>query len=249
MTYILRPLILATAFLFTLTAINYVVDPPGPGFGIAKLLAENWNVALSEFSFDKRRLQEQYVAFIKERKDVVAIGSSRSMQIRASHLGTSSFFNSCVGSATLEDYLGVYNIYRRRGLSPDVLIIGLDPWLLNRHHGVTAWETIGSSVKEVADFIGVSFEDEARDFWTPSRLVHLVILDRYLQLASLRRFQDSLEHLIYFMRDPLESEYYPTTDMQSEHGMILLDGSLVYPLHYRSRSVGESWPHFTKSQS
>ena len=241
--YILRPLILATAFFLTLITTNYFVDPanlfwPGRARGIAKLLATGWNAA-NVATYNERRLQEQYVGLIQERRKVVAFGSSRSKQIKASHVGTSSFFNSGVGAAVLQDHLGIYNIYRKRGLLPDVLIIGLDPWVLNRQHGQTAWETIRGSVVEAATLAGVSFQGRAGIFWTPSRLVGLVVPARYAELASPSYFQLTLEQLSSLVKNPVDSEYYSTTDRQSAKHMILSDGSWVYGSWRRSRTVDQ----------
>ncbi len=261
LNYICNLAIFVSVYLLTLTSINYIADAgnlfrPSHAVDIAKLLAENWNVA-NVGNYDERSLQKHYVELIEERKEIVAVGSSRSLQIQASHVGTLSFFNSSVTGASLEDLVGIYYFYRRNDLLPKVLLIGLEPWFLNRHHGQTRWKAIGPSVEEATKLIGVPLERGIQEFPTPSYLMELVFSERHLELFSPSYFQhslgdlftywtvfqgyegQSLERLFGLIGKVPESDFYATDRQTSTGPLKRFDGSLVYPLSHRSRTIEE----------
>jgi len=74
---------------------------------------------------------------IKKRKDIpstIAIGSSRTMVVRAPYLGLDrrSFFNHSVPAATLDDYIALLGCYRERRALPQTIILGIDPFVFDK---------------------------------------------------------------------------------------------------------------------
>jgi hypothetical protein len=71
--------------------------------------------------------------------DVVAIGSSRTMQLRANLFPKSSFYNASVFAARLPDYMGLVELMDQHGKLPKTLIIGLDAWALDGDDSDPRW--------------------------------------------------------------------------------------------------------------
>src|SRR5437762_2695186 len=114
-------------------AVNYAVDPAhvfGTGayeHRVAGLLLDGRDVGgLS--NFDDRRLQQLMAAGLSGRREVVALGSSRVMQIRAELFPGARFYNAAVSGATLEDDVALYGLMTASGRAPARIVLGLDPW-------------------------------------------------------------------------------------------------------------------------
>jgi len=71
--------------------------------------------------------------------EVVAIGSSRTMQLRANLFPQSSFYNASVFAARLPDYMGLVELMDEHGKLPKTLIIGLDAWSLDGDDSDPRW--------------------------------------------------------------------------------------------------------------
>src|SRR5579872_3887027 len=82
-------------------------------------------------NYDTRSFKKKILAKMTSRPKILILGSSRTMSIRHDFFNNTSFYNASVPSATLEDDIGFYYIYQKKGWKPDILVIGLDQWILN----------------------------------------------------------------------------------------------------------------------
>ena len=112
--------------------INYTVDSYYV-FGRSKQLAEIADTLLSGKSitglvnFNDRYLQKQIIRKMKKIPDVIALGSSQTMELRTSYLGKppGSFFNHSVAAGNLHDMIAILGCYKKRGQLPKQIIIGV----------------------------------------------------------------------------------------------------------------------------
>jgi hypothetical protein len=123
--------------LAAMVGVSVTIDPAnlfheGPEREIAAMLLDGRPVA-GLVDYDDRLVQRHYIAGLSARKDVVVLGSSRAMQIRAASFPGRSFFNHSVTGGVLDDYFVVAREYAARGLMPHLVIVGLDPWLLSSY--------------------------------------------------------------------------------------------------------------------
>lgn len=172
----------------TVVAVNLAVDPAhlvGP-YGeerqVARLLLQGRDVAIAS-NLDERILQKYYIEGLSRRKEVVVLGSSRSMQIGSEIFGD-SFFNSSVPGSSIEDFYGLYEIYHRKDILPAKIILCADPWLLNPKNRQTRWKSIRG---EAASALG-------RAGARPVGLEGFP-LDRCYELITPSYFQASVESL------------------------------------------------------
>ena len=117
--------------------INYTVDSYYL-FGRSKQLEEIADILLSGKSitdlenFNDRYLQKQIINKMKNIPDVIALGSSQTMELRTSYLGQppGSFFNHSVAAGNLSDMIAILGCYKKRGHLPKKIIIGVSVQLM-----------------------------------------------------------------------------------------------------------------------
>jgi hypothetical protein len=63
--------------------------------------------------------------------DVLVLGSSRARQIRASSFPGKTFYNAALNDCAFVELMGSYDLWVRRGLVKQTLIINIDPWTCN----------------------------------------------------------------------------------------------------------------------
>lgn len=131
-------------------AVNWAGDPAqlfgGDRYeaGIAAALARGDYVA-GAANYDDRLVQKYYVEQLDRPKDVLVLGSSRSMQLRAALFPGRTVYNAAVGGGTVEDYLAIYELFHRRGLAPRTLVIGVDPWSFNVQNRAERWQSLADA--------------------------------------------------------------------------------------------------------
>jgi len=93
-------------------------------------------------NYDERRLQKVYINQLEKAHDVIALGSSRILQLNRSLFASKRFFNHGVSGAVLQDYLSIYQLYESAELLPKKVVLGLDPWILNKQNGENRWMSL-----------------------------------------------------------------------------------------------------------
>jgi hypothetical protein len=242
----MREFIKKIAILLALPAVvvccvNYFVDPAklyrnvrNEG-EIARHLLEGSNVA-SVANYDERLIQKHYIDGLSKKKDIVVLGSSRSKMIGSELFHTVDFFNNSVSAASLEDYMALYWMYRKRGIVPSNIIIGLDPWILNRNNNPTGYKSIEADYREILKAIGSSAPGSSR--LLPVGFFH----EKYTSLISPSYFQISVSESLRRLggKKSKKKDYYTTKNMFEKEGVLLSDGSLTDTEEIRSLSVPES---------
>lgn len=216
---------------------NYFVDPANIFKNnkyyqdIAELLLDGKNVA-NLVNFDERLLKKCYLNGLATKKDVIVLGSSRVMLINSDMFSGYSFFNNGVSVASLEDDMAIYWMYRKKGFIPRVVIIGLDPWLLNKFNGNKGYKSIFNDYEEISTYLGLSS--------SKSQLSDL-FSSKYFELVSPKYFQSAARFWLMYLREDKKShgEFYPTTDNIADEIIRHADGSIGYDIKYRSASPAE----------
>lgn len=90
-------------------------------------------------NIDDRRFAEARLLTDLPKVDVVAMGSSRLMQLSSSVIER-SFINFSVGGAAVEDFIA-FTPEAVTQLTPKVVLLGSDPWIFNKNNGLDRWET------------------------------------------------------------------------------------------------------------
>lgn len=231
-------------FFLVVASVNYIADPARVfrGRSFEKLVGNalaNGYVVLDAQNLDERHVQQYYVDKISHRNDIVVLGSSRSMQLGIRSLNNSikdcQFHNNSVSSATLADYLAIYNFYRISNKLPKIVIIGVDPWILNRNSGESGYLTVMDSYKEMLNYLdGIA---SVNYNFLSLRLRDNIF--RTLQLVSPSYFQASVAKL-YSGR--LTNEHEPRislSQIDTDDAAILPDGTHIYEAKARNKPLQE----------
>lgn len=224
------------AVVFTTT---WIVDPANIKdagsyeAGVASILLSGKNVA-NLVNYNERILQQKFVSGLSKAPDVLVIGSSRSMPINSSFFPDRYLLNSSVSGASIEDYLGVFDLYRKRGLKPKLIIIGPDPWVLNRNNGQDSWKDLNAEYYEMRSILGFSFDSAASD--KKDFLNQMIKCKKYKEFLSPSYFNQSFIELV---QGRTGKKYWATDKFLAEEPIKIADGSYVYGKMFRDKTVAD----------
>jgi len=215
-------------------ALNYAIDPAhifrlgSYEREVAKILSSDRHVA-NVTNYDDRLLQVYYTELVRVSKDIVVLGSSRSMQIGASLYPRRSLFNHSVTSARIEDFLAIVEMLTQREILPKTIVIGVDPWIFNANNRGGYWKSFSRYLLGMQSRLGITCMPSAmKNADNP----------RFHELISLDYLRESLSVLVSRLRSEGEDKYFAVDDDNTPLAIKRSDGSLKYPLHRLVRSVG-----------
>ncbi len=213
-------------------ATNYCVDPAqlfsdgNYEQGVADILLSGNNVA-NVSNYDERLLQKAYVNNLKRRNDVIVLGSSRSMQLRSHLFPGMSFFNHGVSGASIEDYLAIYELYEQREFVPSIVVLGLDPWILNQYSRQNRWKSLRWEYFSITHRLNINPDIINSD--NESK--------KLMELISLPYLKESIRKFLFYKN---QGKYFPTSNYNlADSNVILRDGSYLYNRKYRTKTPEE----------
>lgn len=202
---------------------------------IADFLISRKNVT-NISNYNERITQKLTIEHQTEKKDIVVIGSSRSMAIRSSVFPNKTFFNNSVSGAMLQDYFSIYDLYRRRGQLPKEIILGIDPWIFNKNYPEDRWKVLKVYYDELLGIVSTSdiqFNYKIQD----------LIPGNIFELFSLSYFRASCHKLLSkksgVEADISNDEPVAVNGFLNEDQTILADGSHVYDRITREKNKDE----------
>jgi hypothetical protein len=158
------------------------------------LSVERLGVPKKYIEYDERVFQKSYITRVKEKKDVLVFGSSRSRYIRETLFPNSSFHNHAVNAASLEDFIVLYGLYRKRGFIPAKLIIAVDHWILNSESGYSNWKTLWRDYEFAANEmeldVGQLPDEGITGYFSDTLFV------KHREILSPAYFQESIKRII-----------------------------------------------------
>jgi hypothetical protein len=126
--------------------INYTVDPQSQFHDYrVKSMAQSLRVKKEieiRKEYDYRSFQKHAIALMKERPDIVLMGTSRAMTIGGEFFKDKVFFNSCQPRCTLKDMIAILDLYEKRGLMPRTVIMEIVPVFFSRSSKNDRWLTL-----------------------------------------------------------------------------------------------------------
>lgn len=98
-------------------------------------------------NYNDRALLERYVRIIPKPRTVV-MGGSRVMNLRLEGGAEQGFFlNAGVSSGTIKDYIGIWQILKENGKTPERLLLCIDPQSLYQKNGVLWYSLSGAYLR------------------------------------------------------------------------------------------------------
>jgi hypothetical protein len=185
--------LMATMGLLACVALfNFLVDSQGAfgrghGLGKAARYLLNNSLIAGEFGrLEERELQRLIIRDYPRKRDIIALGSSRSFLIRKRFIsGEKDFFNHSVTAAGIPDYITIIGMYRERGHLPRAVMFSVDPWVFNRNNGAGDWWQPLARYYDI-----VTGEMYGKDSRT-----NTVQISKYLELINLEYTTTNCRHL------------------------------------------------------
>ena len=211
--------------------VNYTVDPANlfqprgkqeARMGAALLAGKN---VVNFDRYDDRAIGAYLLNHRSGHPNVLVLGSSRTLNIRGNLFPQSKFVNGSMLASTVREVLAAYAIVHRRGLHPDTVIVGMDPWMLNADAYDSRWQTIESDFDAALALLGVKdWPSHGQSVESPSRLGALFSAD-YLQqsIRSLGNRED-------------KPRWYVSGSTENEGFTRLAEGSYTYGKTQRTNS-------------
>jgi hypothetical protein len=199
---------------------------------VASEIVEGNNVT-NILNCDERNLQRLIIKKLDYRPDIVVLGSSRIMEITESMFKDSSLINNGVSGASIEDLLAIVELYAEKKWLPKKIIIGLDPWTLNKNNEQVRWRTLE---KEYLLFLRRIKVDQMiflkLDLGRHKN--NIKSLFKFYELISPSYFKSSLK-VILFQGKRLKITQETINDTFTRRS----DNSISYDVKYRSASIEE----------
>lgn len=149
-------------------------------------------------NIDDRLFQDLIIKNLQVRNEIIAIGSSTTMQLRKEIVTneTNNFFNHSVNGASLEDYIAIIGAYESiHGYLPSTVILGVDPWVFNKNSGQGRW--VG--LKKYYDYALDKINGEEFDSKSNSNV-------KAIKLKQLINFDYTVSNIKFFIRTLLKSD-------------------------------------------
>jgi hypothetical protein len=166
-----------------------LVAPRSAEREIARVLAAGTKVT-NFANYDDRAI-EKYLAPMRARPEVVALGSSRMQVLRGCAAGEArcaGFVNGAMQGAVLDDMLGVYGLYDSAGRRPNRVLLGVDPW--TESSSGEGWRSLAAERAMVMHRAGIPSSPRRDELTLWARSVRTLATPEYFRLAlySFRRY-------------------------------------------------------------
>lgn len=241
--YLVIVVLTALLTLAAVASVCYKVDPAHI-FGdqqfemeICRILLQGCNAAgLS--NYDERLLQKYLINSPGWQKEIIVLGSSRSMQVRGEFFPGRSFFNHSVAGGTLEDDTAIYGMYCDKQIEPGLVILCVDPWIFNAFANESRWKTLDSEYSEMLtrfDSSGPTAEPGEKISYFPETNV-----DKYISLVSIAYLRESLATVNIWPGEEDVNTVNSTNQTEGDMIIKISDGSISYDRELRECSAQDA---------
>jgi hypothetical protein len=213
---------------------------------VASALLSGRGVSFATGDFPDRCVTERLIAGWTQPKDIVAVGSSRTMQIKQALFTSQSFYNASLWAARLSDYFAVIDLLARNDRLPKTFIIGLDPHSVDAFDDDPRWIPLADRARGALFASALALDGKSRAIAVQALVLNVAETIKtgtarllgHLSLASLGQ-------TVRFIRgcwclDRYEGAPRVMDSMSSsEHLLKLPDGSVIYQEELRARTREE----------
>lgn len=178
-------------------------------------------------NIDERIFRKKQIEYLKNDVEYVAIGSSRTMQLRKNMFlndGINNFQNYSVSGASIEDYIALIQVHKNKfGKLPRNIIFGLDTWIFNKYNGQSRYLSLNDEYLQFMDILKSNVETNNKK---RSKIYYLLSLD---YAKKNREYYKNNSKQI----EEIKLKYYITETIEVDDALKMPDGSIYYP--YKDR--------------
>jgi len=232
--WLLKTSLLTTVFFLGTMFFNYKVDTAGifssnSCLRSAASAMANGNIVagLGDEAFDGRLFQILFIKEINKKVDTIALGSSRTKELRSRYLNNSSsnFYNHSINGSSLQDYIAIVGAYKKiKGYIPKEIIIGIDPWVFNENSGRNRWKNISGYYDFMKQEISGEEMQTDKLFFSVNKLKQLLNYDYTIT---------NIKYLYQRLRKR-DNGFYIVDTLETDDFLREPDGSIHYPFSVRN---------------
>jgi len=230
-------LIVIISLVVLISLFNYKIDSLSI-FGNSKYLNQASKTLLSDKmiaglkNYDERLFQKYIIADSKEKRDIILLGSSRTMVFRKKFLRekNATFFNHSVSGASLDDFIAIVGLYESiAGYLPHHIIIGIDDWMLNKNYTPNRWKSLSKYYFYEMNKIYHTNKYSTKEGFNLSKWKQLINYDYTIS---------NIEFYINLLKNH-HKIFYTTDTINIDDSIKEPDGSIHYPYKVRYISAKE----------
>lgn len=158
---------------------------------LAKLLTNH--KAIYSINMDERQFIKNRINYENSNPEILAIGSSRLMQLSKKVINN-NLLNLSVSGASIEDQI-VISLMAIEKFKPKSVILGADPWLFNKFNGQDRWksylEEYNFYLKKIIPFADDGIEVKKK-YFNYNFLIPKLILDKIYTFLTVRSVDDNI---------------------------------------------------------
>ena len=239
---------------FLMILVNFFIDP-GNLFGdnnyvqqLSYHLASGKNILAPDLNYDERLKQIYVIEQMNKPKDILVFGSSRCKGIHKDLFPGKTFYNAGVSAGSIEDFIGLYQLFFEKKILPNTLILELSAWILNPKNELIHGDvpTIIPAYKRGISRLNIPVKENTA-FGNYDRGDNMP--EKFKQLISPYYFQQSIKKFYKYKRIQKKQAIYDftfTNEKLVDNELILFtDGSWVSAEERRIVSKTEAIKHST----
>lgn len=200
---LLGKILLFAPILLLVAAVNLYCDPAGLykritnnggnyEYHAAQAMANGKKGILASY-MDQRLLEKYFIESLNVAPDIVVLGSSRMMWVGANIFPGRNVINNSVPRAELADCLGIFDMYARKNLYPQRVILSFDPQLISLPVQSEQWLSIKEDTQDMLKRLNIRTE----------KIKEPLIPQAWANIFSFSYFQRSMQVLMHlFFQGP-----------------------------------------------
>lgn len=211
---------------------SYTVDRNGWFQGdqyereVAQAMLDGSNISHFE-KMEEREIIKLYAQNLTEPLEVIAIGSSRVLQLNHEIAGSDSFFNAGMIGSEQPDVMSSYYLFDRADKIPETVIFEVDPWIFSTSEEALTYTRVDKAMYSELLHYGLGHTDvevapaeKNMNFW--------------VSLTSPAFFRENLEYYIENKESGTRPQVVEGDVYNQDTEIKMADGSVLYPPSMRN---------------
>lgn len=227
----------AVPLLAFLVFVNCYFDPANIFHNVSRSIADSLlkgnATYITSGNMNERRVKQYIIEDMADDIDCVSLGTSVMFGIRKEHVGTEKYYNLGLSGADFYDIMAQFGLMEINGKTPKRVIFCVDTYFFNEEIMKTFTRSI--PLKPYANYMISVLNGESPD--RPAEDTTAENIQKFKQMFSVSNFQAAFEYITEYGSLDIERWGVADESYEGEYSYYLADGSMMYPLSYRSNTT------------
>lgn len=233
----LRIAAVAVPLLAFLIFVNCFFDPANIFHNVSRSIADSLLAGNATYitsgNMNERRVKQYIIEDMADDIDCVSLGTSVMFGIRREHAGTEDYYNLGLSGADFYDIMAQFGLMEINQKTPKRVIFCVDTYFFNEKIMKTFTRSI--PLKPYANYMLQVLNGEKPQ--APKEDTTAENIQKFKQMFSVSNFQAAYEYITEYGSLDIERWGVADENYEGTYSYYLADGSMMYPLSYRSNTV------------